>query len=173
MASQRNFLLVFTQYVSRIVASNHQSVYYLAQELSKVAMSSPSRLVSMLMTAILLLAGCAFPQQGTDAPDKIGGTYYVNGIDAAGREYGGQLIITPAESADEYSMEWIITGSVQTGTGTWDGHELQVTWATIDGFQPAGGTATYTLTEDGTLMGERRMDGIDGIGSEEALPVHL
>lgn len=120
---------------------------------------------------MLLLVGCAFPQQGTDTPNEIGGTYYVNGTDSRGTEYGGQLILTPTDNPDEFAMQWIITGSVQTGIGTWDGTTLDATWSTIEEFEPASGTAAYTIQGDGTLIGERHMDGLDGVGYEEAFPV--
>ena len=130
------------------------------------------RLIAVLAASAILLVGCAFPQQGKDAPDEVGGTYYVNGTDSRGTEYGGQLILTPTDNPDEFAMQWTITGSVQTGMGTWDGTTLDATWSTIEGFAPASGTVTYVLEGgDGTLIGERHMDGLDGVGYEEAFPV--
>jgi hypothetical protein len=134
-------------------------------------MSTATRFCAVLAAGALLLVGCAFPQQGTDTPDEIGGTYYVNGTDSRGTEYGGQLIITHADTANEFAMQWIITGSVQTGTGIWNGTTLDATWSTVEGLEPTTGTAVYTLENDGILLGERRMDGLSGIGYEEALPV--
>lgn len=125
------------------------------------------------MTLSLLLVGCAFPQQGTDTPDEIGGTYYVNGTDSRGSEYGGQLVITQLDTTTDYEMQWIITGNVQTGTGIWNGSTLNASWNTIEGFEPARGTVSYTLEDDGSLVGVRHMDGIDGVGYEEAFPVRL
>lgn len=134
-------------------------------------MSTAARFCAVLVTGTFLIVGCAFPQQGTDTPHKIGGTYYVNGTDSRGTEYGGQLIITPTDSTDEFAMQWIITGSVQTGTGTWDGTTLDATWSTIEDFEPASGTASYTLEDDGILIGERHMVGYEDAGYEEAFPV--
>ena len=134
-------------------------------------MPTATRFWAILVVAALLLVGCAFPQQGTDTPGEIGGTYYVNGTDATGTEYGGQLIVTPVDNSDDFTMQWIITGSVQTGSGTWDGTTLDATWSTIEGFEHASGTAIYRLEDDGTLIGERHMDGYDTAGYEEAFPV--
>ena len=72
-------------------------------------MSAAIRLWAVLIVGAFLLVGCAFPQQGTDTPGEIGGTYYVNGTDSRGIEYGGQLIVTPMDSSDEFEMQWIIT----------------------------------------------------------------
>lgn len=134
-------------------------------------MSTATRFVTVLTFGALLLIGCALPQQGTDTPDEIGGTYYVNGTDSRGTEYGGQLIITPTQITDEFTMQWTITGSVQTGIGTWDGTTLDASWSTIEGFEPATGTASYTLADDGTLNGVRHVDGASDTGYEEAFPV--
>ena len=134
-------------------------------------MPTATRLWVILVVGAFLLVGCVFPQQGTDTPGEIGGTYYVNGTDSRDTEYGGQLIITPMDNTDEFAMQWIITGSVQTGTGEWDGTTLTANWSTIEGFEPASGTASYTLEDDGTLIGERHMDGYDTTGYEEAFPV--
>lgn len=134
-------------------------------------MTTATRFFTVLAAGAILLVGCAFPQQGTDTPEEIGGTYYVNGTDSDGREYGGQLLVTSTDNPDEFEMQWIITGNVQVGLGMWDGTILNANWATIEDFEPATGTVSYTLEDDGTLIGERHMDGIDGIGYEEAFPV--
>ena len=126
----------------------------------------------VLATALVIaVAGCAFPQQGSETPDQIGGTYYVNGTDARGVEYGGRLTITRADNRSDYELQWIITGSIQTGTGTFGRGILDATWQTVEGFAPLSGTARYELQDDGSLIGERLEEGKDEPGFEEAFPV--
>lgn len=124
----------------------------------------------IVVATALLLAGCAFPQQGTDTPGEVGGTYYVNGTDALEKEYGGQLIITP--SSDSYDMQWIITGVIQMGVGEFDGTTLEGSWRTIEPeTMQTFGTFTFEIQDDGSLIGSRTTDGWDGEGYEEAFPV--
>ena len=135
------------------------------------------RLALLAVTLLVLATACAFPQQGTDSTESIEGTYYVNGVDGRGIEYGGRLEITPGDEPDHYAMQWIITGSVQVGTGVRDGDHLEAKWSTIeglvdqDGTDRSQGTASYTIAEDGTLTGTRTIEGQDEIGTEEAFPV--
>jgi len=171
IAIQRSNLFFFTRFLLRGTTPNGLLVCYRTQKPSEVERSTAARFCAALAVSAFFLVGCALPQQGTDTPDEIGGTYYVNGSDSRGREYGGQLIITPTSAADKFAMQWIITGSVQTGTGTWDGTNLDAAWSTTEDFEPASGTAFYTIQDDGTLIGERTMDGIEGTGYEEAFPV--
>jgi len=110
------------------------------------------------------------PAPVDNIPD-IGGSYVVNGFDPMGAEYGGLLEITPSESDNEYALEWIITGSVQSGTGTLEGNKLHVNWQTVEGMGPgAQGQATYTVTEKGILDGTRSILGQDRVGTELAYP---
>lgn len=122
-------------------------------------------------TVAVLLSACAFPQQGTDSPDQIGGTYYVNGADAGGVEYSGRLTVTETNRPDVFDMQWIVTGSIQIGVGEFDGSELTAVWNVVDPPDGPGGTATYMLQADGSLIGERTFDDVDGVGHEEAFPV--
>lgn len=123
------------------------------------------------LSALVLIAGCAFPQEGTDTPDAIGGTYFLNGVEDTGTEYGGQFIITATERPDEYDLQWIVTGSVQVGTGMFDGRTLTGDWTTVEGAGNARGTAEYELRDDGSLIGERLVEGRAGPNTEEAFPV--
>ena len=135
------------------------------------------RLALLTVVLVVLATACAFPQQGTDSTESIEGTYYVNGIDGRGIEYGGRLEITPGDEPDHFAMQWIITGSVQVGTGVRDGDQLEAKWSTVeglvnqDGTDHSQGTASYTIGEDGTLTGPRAIEGQDEIGTEEAFPV--
>ena len=133
---------------------------------------------ALLAVGLLVVAtACAFPQQGTDSTESIDGTYYVNGVDGRGIEYGGRLEITPGDQPDHYAMQWIITGSVQVGTSVKDGNQLEAKWSTVeglvnqDGTDRSQGTASYTIASDGTLTGTRTIDGQNEPGTEEAFPV--
>ncbi len=125
----------------------------------------------LAVAALVVLAGCAFPQEGTDTPDAIGGTYFLNGVDHSGTEYGGQLIIAQSTRPDEYDLQWIVTGSLQSGSGTFDGRTLTGSWVTIEGAGEARGTVIYELQDDGRLVGERLEEGRTTPNTEEAFPV--
>lgn len=136
-----------------------------------------TRLVLLVAAVLILTAACAFPQQDSDATGEVTGTYYVNGTDSRDIEYGGRLEITPGDEPDHYAMQWIITGSVQIGTGIRDGDVLEAEWTTVeglvtqDGVDRSFGTVTYTIAPDGTMNGIRRTSGVSEIGTEEAFPV--
>lgn len=136
-----------------------------------------TRPIGALALALALIGtGCAaFPQPRTENLNDIVGTYYVNGVDPQEVEYGGRLEIIPGEEPDEYAMQWIVTGSIQVGTGVRDGDRIEFDWATVAGStpeeRPSAGTGEYTIEEDGTLRGTRTVDGIAEIGTEEAFPV--
>lgn len=141
------------------------------------ALNRTSRLALLAAALLVLTAACAFPQQGADPTGGITGTYYVNGIDSREIEYGGRLEITPGDEPDSYAMQWIITGSVQIGTGVLDGDVLNAKWSTIEGLvtqegvDRSFGTVTYTITSDGTMNGIRTTTGLTEVGTEEAFPV--
>lgn len=126
--------------------------------------------VTIALLLANLLTSCAFPEEAFDG--SLEGTYYINGFDQQGVEYGGHLTITPTEQGDAYEMQWIVTGSVQKGIGTVSGNQLLVEWDAIEGFDTASrGTAVYEIAEDGELNGERKVEGQEGVGTEEALPI--
>lgn len=140
----------------------------------------PSRttlLVALSAVLLIVTAACAFPEQGTDSMNRIDGTYYVNGTDSRGIEYGGRLEITPETDPNRYTMQWIITGSVQIGTAARDGDTLEAEWSTVDGLvnrddsDHSNGTVTYSIEDDGTLHGIRTTVGQSETGEEEAFPV--
>lgn len=139
------------------------------------------RNVLILLTgllAALLLSCCSRNNPAELAPDAapgavpaLSGDYAVNGINAVGSDYGGTLSIWAGEEADTYRMQWIITGSIQEGTGYLDGNVLVGKWETLNsitGF--AQGTITYTVTTNGELYGFRSIDGVAGQGQETAYP---
>ena len=135
----------------------------------------PSRKTSRAtITLALFLAfavtACAFPEEAFDG--SLEGTYYINGFDHQGAEYGGSLTITATNEPSVYEMQWIITGSIQTGVATVSGNQLVAEWTALEGFDTAShGTATYEIPDAGELHGERVVDGQEGVGIEEALPV--
>lgn len=143
-------------------------------------MSGSPRLIRLMVLAAilsLLTAACAFPQQGTDSTEHIDGTYFVNGTDSRGTEYGGRLDITPGDGPNRLTMQWIITGSVQEGTAVRDGNILEAEWSTVEGLvsredgDRSHGTVRYTIADDGTLNGTRTTAGQSETGTEEAFPI--
>lgn len=130
----------------------------------------PWAIVTLALLLTFAVAACAFPEESFDG--SLEGTYYLNGFDQQGTEYGGSLAITPTADPNVYDMQWIITGAIQTGTGTVSGTQLLVEWQALEGFDAASrGTAVYDISTDGELTGERRVDGEDGVGTEEAFPI--
>ncbi|MCL1693381.1 MAG: hypothetical protein M3096_06845 [Actinomycetia bacterium] len=142
-----------------------------------LSVAHPKRLSSLIVALVVIGTACAFPQQGTVSIENLEGSYYVNGTDDMDVEYGGRLEITRGDQPDRYAMQWIITGSVQLGTGVRNGDRLEGTWSTVDGLadrddtDPPSGTIRYTISSDGTLNGTRTFDGRDTTGTEEAFPV--
>jgi hypothetical protein len=126
--------------------------------------------VTIALILTFAIAGCAFPEEAFDG--SLEGTYYVNGFDQQDVEYSGHLTITATAEPDIYEMQWIITGSVQAGTGRVDDGRLIVDWNALEGYDAASrGTAVYEIRSDGELHGERRVAGQEGTGTEEALPI--
>ena len=127
-------------------------------------------IITLALIVVLTAAGCAFPEEGFDG--DLEGDYYINGVDQKGNEYGGSLTITATDEAGVYEMHWIITGSIQSGTGTVSGDRLVVEWGALQGFESSSqGTAIYEISPDGELTGERTVAGEDGTGTEEAFPI--
>ena len=128
---------------------------------------------------VLTLSACTMRERaqikGKDAsPDAlptIVGSYSVNGFDPLGTEYGGNLTVAPAEAADQYKLQWIITGSIQEGEGRVEGNKLIVQWRTVPSIGPgATGLTTYTITTEGELYGPRQVEGQTKLGRENAFP---
>ncbi len=130
----------------------------------------PWAIATLALVVAFAAGGCAFPEESFDG--SLDGTYYVNGFDQEGTEYGGQLTVTTTSDPNVYEMQWIITGAIQTGTGTVSGTQLLVEWKALEGFgESSRGTAVYEISVDGELNGERRVDGEEGVGTEEAFPI--
>ena len=125
---------------------------------------------TIALISALLVAACAIPEEGFDG--SLEGDYYINGVDPQGVEYSGLLTITQSEDPASYELQWIITGSVQRGTGRVEGSRLSATWDAIEGFDTASyGTASYEITAEGELVGERTVAGQEESGTEEAFPI--
>lgn len=115
------------------------------------------------------LAMCGLPGDSLDSGDGIVGTYVVNGVDPIGIEYSGTVTIR--EAGTGYAVQWLITGSIQEGTGTLVGNRFVVDWRTVtDARGPSSGTAEYIVGDDGVLRGERTVVGVDQVGTEEIFP---
>jgi len=131
---------------------------------------------NLLLISILLLTLNACASGGDAPPDQglsLHGQYTVNGSDPQGNEYGGRLIITQTIPG-EYHLHWIITDSIQEGTGLLTDNQLTATWRTVAGFSvQQSGTAKYTLTSAGELYGTKTIDGQEGKGTETAYPISL
>lgn len=130
---------------------------------------------SVIATTIALLVAlsvgsCAIPEEEFDG--SIEGNYYINGFDHLDVEYSGLLTVTTTDIPEIYDMQWIITGSVQKGTGRLEGDQLFVEWQAIEGYDASSyGTAVFEVSEDGELRGERTIAGQVGVATEEAFPV--
>ena len=125
----------------------------------------------LLTTLVLVLAACSLPGSQVDDLPGLPGTYVVNGTDPVGIEYSGTVVITEGQGIDRYRISWVITGAILEGEGVVAGNTLDVEWFTVEG--PRGdtsGTASYTIGADGVLSGERTIEGVDGIGTEEIFP---
>jgi len=115
------------------------------------------------------IAMCGLPGDTLDDDEGIVGTYVVNGVDPAGVEYSGTVSIRSVDG--EYVVQWLVTGSIQEGTGRLVGDRLTVDWQTVtDPRGASSGTAEYVVGDDGVLRGERRVDGVDEVGTEEIFP---
>lgn len=128
----------------------------------------------------LMLAACSRGARGqitgADAapgavPD-LAGEYAVNGVDGAGSEYSGRLSIRPGDAAGHYRMQWIITESIQQGTGAVEGNKLNVEWRAVaeKSAQDVHGSAAYTITDVGELYGTRTVEGSARSWEERAFP---
>ena len=120
---------------------------------------------------MLALTACTLPGSQVEDGPGLEGTYVVNGVDPLGTEYSGTVVITEGSGVDRFEISWLITGAILEGTGVRAGDELVVEWRTREG--PRGdssGTALYRIGEDGILVGERLVDGLDAVGTEEIFP---
>lgn len=131
------------------------------------------------LALMLSMAACSMRERGQikgadAAPDALPaliGAYAVNGFDPLGTEYGGALSIEAGADPGQYRLQWIITGSIQEGVGEVQGNQLIVRWRTVEGLEIAvQGVTTYTITTEGELYGARVVDGLPGVGRENAFP---
>ncbi len=118
------------------------------------------------------VAMCGLPGDTLeDDREGIVGTYVVNGSDPSEVEYSGTVTIADGDAPGEYTVQWIVTGAIQQGTGVLDGDVFLVEWRTVTGGRgESGGTGEYTVGDDGVLRGTRTVDGVDGSGTEEIFP---
>ena len=132
-----------------------------------------------MLVLTLVLAGCSGGRgqiTGRDADPRampdLTGEYAVNGIDQSGNEFGGRLSIQPGSTSGQYRLHWIITESIQDGTGVVEGNQLAVTWQSKPGnaAQEVQGAARYTITDKGELYGTRTVAGAEKVWQEKAFP---
>ncbi len=129
--------------------------------------------VVALVAFLAMLYSCALPGKlavGRDEATGLAGTYSINGVDPSGLEYSGTVVIANTDTSDIFNMEWIVTGQIVRGTATRNGSTLDVVWETIAGVGDASGTASYEISEDGRLIGERTATGFETPGTEEIFP---
>ena len=126
----------------------------------------------LLITVLLVvLAACSVPGSQVDDLPGLPGTYVVNGVDPLGIEYSGTVVITEGQGIDRFRISWVVTGAILEGDGVVTGNTLEVDWFTVQGPRgEATGTARYTIGTDGVLSGERTIEGVDGVGTEEIFP---
>lgn len=137
------------------------------------------RVATLALLLVMLLAACSSRERGeitgadadpNNLPEIIG-NYAVNGFDPTGTEYGGTLAVVAGDTAGTYTLQWIVTGNLASGTGIIEGNQLIVEWQSADDRQrPTQGTAVYTITTLGEMYGERSVDGYDEPGTELLFP---
>ena len=136
--------------------------------------------ISILFLLLSFAITACFPRRdpatlGADAPvdnvPDIIGSFALNATDPTGEQYGGTLTIFAGDAANEYKMQWLVSGDIQEGVGTLAGNQLTFTWQSIsETDQYLTGHGVYTVTVNGELYGERYIDGVDGPGIESAYP---
>lgn len=126
------------------------------------------RAIAFAASLTVLLASCAIPgSEVVDGPGLVG-TYTVNGVDVMGSEYSGTVVIRATDTDDVYEIDWLVTGALLTGTGTLTGDRFVVEWETIASEEDTStGTGSYTVDDEGNLIGTRSVDGVEGVGTEE------
>jgi hypothetical protein len=115
---------------------------------------------------------------GRDSETDIAGAYTVNGISPNGIEYSGTVFIFADGGRDGdggsnvYSMQWLITGTIQEGTAVKRGEVLDVEWESVSaaGDDPGRGRAEYIIEDDGRMTGTRFVDGLEEAATEELFP---
>ena len=140
-----------------------------------MAMSDLVRRFSIPVVLLIALSAggiamCGLPGDTLRDGPGIAGTYVVNGFDPSEVEYSGTVTIVERSDGD-YDIEWIVTGTIQRGTGTLVNDRFTVDWVTVT--SPRGessGTAVYVVGDDGVRRGTRTVDGVDEPGTEEIFP---
>jgi len=136
------------------------------------------RISILILLAAMVLTACARRKPaplGADAPadniPNILGSYALNANDPTGEQYGGTLTVFPGDEANQYKLQWLVSGDIQKGSGTLNGNQLTFTWQSIPGTdQNISGSGTYTVTVNGELYGVRYIDGVEEPGTESAYP---
>ena len=125
-------------------------------------------ILAIAAVAALAIGRCAIPGETLEDGEGLAGTYVLNGIDPLDTEYAGTVRIT-ALGGDDYRVDWIIPDGFPTGIGRLEGDEFIVEW-TIEEPVRSSGVAEYRLLDDGTLVGTRSIEGVDGVLTESIFP---
>ncbi|MEZ5178649.1 MAG: hypothetical protein R2746_10320 [Acidimicrobiales bacterium] len=114
------------------------------------------------MVVIATATACSLPGSQVEGTEGLVGTHTVNGTDPEGGEYSGTVEIRATDRTDTFEVSWVITESILEGTATVDGDRVRVTWASVEGAErPISGTGTYTIDDEGNLVGRRIVAGTD------------
>ena len=127
--------------------------------------------IPIIIASLVFLYFTALPGDlavGRDSEDGIAGTYTVNGLNPLGEEYSGTAVIVATDSG--FDVEWIVTGVIQRGTGNLEGSTFTTTWEATSAAAGGAGRSIYVIQSDGSLVGERFIDGVDEPGTEELFP---
>ena len=136
------------------------------------------RISILFLLLAITLTGCGRKPPAllsADAPvdnvPSIIGAFALNANDPTGEQYGGTLFITEGSQANEYNLQWLVSGGIQEGTGTLEGNQLTFTWHSTSGTdQDVSGEGIYTVTVNGELYGTRSINGVETPGTESAYP---
>ncbi len=133
---------------------------------------APMRRVLSFVVVLALAAGGCFVPRDADVGPGLDGLYVVNGTDPVGVDYSGTVQIGATDQPNVYSIEWLVTGGIQQGTGTLSGDVFAGTWSGLGRERGTGtsGTFRYTVGTDHVLRGTRTVDGVEGEAVEEILP---
>jgi hypothetical protein len=122
-------------------------------------------LVATALVAAIVIPSCLPLHDAVEDGPGVAGVYVLNGIDSTGEEYSGTVRITGGP--DALTIQWIVTGGFQEGSGVLVGDRIDAEWHTIS--DPGGatsGTASYVVAEDGSMAGTRLVDGLDDVATE-------
>ncbi|MBT8164837.1 MAG: hypothetical protein HKO63_10440 [Acidimicrobiia bacterium] len=134
---------------------------------------SRNALIAGVVIVASIVALAFFTAPNPTAPDDDGdpwtGRWLINGQSAQDTEYSGSLTIR--RTSNGYDLQWLVTGDIALGEGRVVGSRLEASWRSTSAISgEATGSAVYTVDADGSIIGSRTIDGVDGEGTEEGEP---